>query len=88
MEVANPLMEEEGGEYKMSGNGNKHYEKMERIVDKMVIGIPPEEQEKMNAVGLEVLKDHVADSNDAATTEAYEMYLEFLEGSEYLGWID
>jgi TRAP-type mannitol/chloroaromatic compound transport system substrate-binding protein len=50
--------------------------------------IPLEEQEKMNEVGRELLKDHVAEVNDAATSEAYEMYLEFMEGSEYLGWID
>lgn len=50
--------------------------------------IPLEEQEKMNEVGREVLKDHVAEANDAATSEAYAMYLEFMEGSEELNWID
>ena len=48
--------------------------------------IPPEEQAKMNAVGLEVLTDHVADANDAATTEAFELYKQFLEEATYLGW--
>jgi len=48
--------------------------------------IPLEEQVKMNEVGLEVLQDHVDEANDPATTEAWELYQEFMKQREYLGW--
>jgi len=49
--------------------------------------IPPEEQAKMNEIGLEVLQDHAAEANDAATSEAFDLYTQFFEEAEYLGWI-
>jgi len=49
--------------------------------------IPPEEQAKMNEIGLEVLEDHAAEANDAATSKAFELYSQFFEEAEYLGWI-
>jgi TRAP-type mannitol/chloroaromatic compound transport system substrate-binding protein len=50
--------------------------------------IPPEEQAKMNEIGLEVLQDHVAEVNDAATSDAFNLYTQFFEEAQYLGWME
>ena len=49
--------------------------------------IPPEEQAKMNEIGLEVLWDHVSEADDAATSDAFHLYTQFFKEAEYLGWI-
>jgi len=41
----------------------------------------------MNEIGLEVLRDHAAEANDAATSDAFDLYTQFFEEAAYLGWI-